>query len=87
MHVLELADRLRLSGEQRRSVQQLFDAMKVEAIAVGEKLIDGETTLDRAFKDRSITPERLTELSAAIGKTQGELRAVISSTAWPLPSC
>ncbi len=76
MHVLELADHLGLSSEQRRAVQQLFDAMKAEAIAAGEKLIDGETALDRAFKDRSITPERLAELSAAIGKTQGELRAV-----------
>jgi hypothetical protein len=76
LHVLELADRLRLSGEQRRAVQKLFEAMKAEAIAVGWKLIDGETALDQAFKDRSITPERLTELSAVIGKTQGELRAV-----------
>jgi Heavy-metal resistance len=76
MHVLELADHLGLSGEQRRAVQQLFDAMKAEAIAVGEKLIDGETALDRAFKERSITPERLAELSAAIGKMQGDLRAV-----------
>jgi hypothetical protein len=76
MHVLELADRLRLTGDQRKAVRQLYDAMKAEAIAVGEKLIDGETALDRAFKDRSITPERLAELSAAIGKTQGELRAV-----------
>ena len=36
MHVLELADRLNLSAEQRQRVQQLYDAMKVEAIAVGE---------------------------------------------------
>jgi hypothetical protein len=76
MHVLELADRLDLSGEQRRAVRQLFDAMKAEAIAVGEKLIDGETALDRAFKDGSISPERLAELSSNIGKVQGELRAV-----------
>ena len=32
--------------------------------------------MDRGFKDRSITPHRLAELSAAIGATQGELRAV-----------
>lgn len=76
MHVLELADRLILTSQQRRAVRQLFDAMKAEAISVGEKLIDAETALDRAFKDRSITPERLAELSAAIGRTQGELRAV-----------
>ena len=57
-------------------MQQLFDAMKAEAIALGAKLIDGGTALDQAFKDRTITPERLAEVSAAIGKTQGELRAV-----------
>ena len=50
--------------------------MKIEAVAVGEKLIAGETALDRAFKDRSITPQRLSELSNAIGNAQGELRAV-----------
>lgn len=76
LHVIELADRIGLSGDQRHRVQQLYDAMKLEAVAVGEKLIAGETALDRAFKERSITPERLSELSAAIGKTQGELRAV-----------
>jgi hypothetical protein len=32
--------------------------------------------LDRAFKDRTITPERLAKLSAAIGNTQGKLRGV-----------
>ena len=76
LHVIELADRIGLSADQRQRVQQLYEAMKVEAISVGEKLISAETTLDRAFKDRTITLERLTELSAAIGKTQGELRAV-----------
>lgn len=76
MHVLELADRLSLSADQRERVQRAFEAMKAEAIAVGEKLIAGETALDRGFKDRSITPQRLAELSAAIGATQGELRAV-----------
>jgi hypothetical protein len=76
LHVLELADRLGLSNEQRQRVQGHYDAMKAEAIGVGEKLIDRETALDQAFKDRSINAERLTELSAAIGKTQGELRTV-----------
>jgi hypothetical protein len=39
-------------------------------------LIDAETALDQAFKDRAITVERLAELSAAIGIAQGALRAV-----------
>jgi len=76
LHVLELADRLGLSPDQHRQVQRLYDAMKAEAIATGERLIDAETELDRAFKDRSITAERLAELSAVIGSHQGALRAV-----------
>src|SRR5262245_40334747 len=35
-HVLELADRLALSDEQRAKVQALFDAMKSEAVPLGE---------------------------------------------------
>jgi hypothetical protein len=37
-HVLELADKLELSGDQRTRVQQLFDAMKAETIPLGAKL-------------------------------------------------
>jgi hypothetical protein len=76
LHVLELADRLGLSPDQRRQVQGLYDAMKAEAIATGERLIDAETALDRAFKDRTITAERLAHLSAVIGSQQGLLRAL-----------
>jgi hypothetical protein len=76
LHVIELADKIGLSTDQRQRVQQLYAAMKVEAISVGEELILAETALDEAFKDRNITPECLADLSAAIGKAQGELRAV-----------
>jgi len=39
-HVLELADRLDLSVEQRVKVQQQFDAMKNETIPLGTKLLE-----------------------------------------------
>jgi Spy/CpxP family protein refolding chaperone len=35
LHVLELADQLELTADQRTRVRQLFDAMKAEAIPVG----------------------------------------------------
>jgi hypothetical protein len=76
LHVLELADGLSLSSDQRLSVQKLFEAMKAEAVAVGERLIDAETALDLAFRNRSITADRLAELTAHVGRLQGELRAV-----------
>ena len=76
VHVLELADQLQLSAEQRHRVQQLFEAMKTEAITVGEKLIQQESALDREFAEQKISPDVLTQLTAQIGETQGQLRAV-----------
>ena len=76
MHVLELADQLALSDAQRQKVRELTDAMKSEAVPVGEKLIEDERALDRAFAERKISPEALAALTARIGETQGQLRAV-----------
>jgi Spy/CpxP family protein refolding chaperone len=73
-HVLELADKLHLSADQRIRVQQLFDAMKAEATPVGERLLEQETELDRLFVARTITRESLKAMTAAIAVTQGELR-------------
>jgi hypothetical protein len=76
LHVLELGHRLQLTPEQRQRVQELYDGMKAEAIAVGEALIASEGELDRQFGNGTMTPEMLAELTARIGATQGRLRAV-----------
>jgi hypothetical protein len=76
LHVLELADRLQLSSDQAQRVRGLYEGMKSEAIAVGEKLIATELELDRQFAERKITPAVLASLAAQIGERQGELRAV-----------
>jgi hypothetical protein len=76
LHVLELADRLQLSPDQAQLVHGLYDAMKKEAIGVGEKLIAAEVELDRQFAEGKITPVVLASLTAQIGERQGELRAV-----------
>jgi hypothetical protein len=75
LHVLEHADALRLSVEQRQRTQALYDAMKAEAVALGERLIAQEAELDRAFAGRTITPQTLAEATAAIGAIQAALRA------------
>jgi hypothetical protein len=74
MHVLELADKLALRPEQQTRIQQLYEAMKAEAVPIGEQLIAQETGLDRQFADRVVTPASLTEATAAIGQTQAALR-------------
>jgi hypothetical protein len=58
-HVLELADKLELSAEQRASMQGLFDSMKAEAMPLGTKLIEQEAELDKQFATRTVTLESL----------------------------
>ena len=73
-HVLELADKLELSSDQRAGMQRLFDAMKAEAMPLGTKLIEQEAELDRQFAARTVTPESLKASTAAVAATQGILR-------------
>jgi hypothetical protein len=73
-HVLELADKLDLSTDQRASVQRLFDSMKAEAVPLGATLIAQEADLDKQFASRTVTPESLKASTAAVAKTQGALR-------------
>jgi hypothetical protein len=73
-HVLELADKLDLSADQRANVQRLFDSMKAEARPLGSRLIEQESELDKQFASRTVTPESLKGSTAAIAATQGTLR-------------
>ena len=73
-HVLELADRLELTNEQRTRISALFSEMKNEATAIGEKIIDDETELDRLFAGSEITDKQLNEITDRIGVQQAALR-------------
>jgi Spy/CpxP family protein refolding chaperone len=75
LHVLEHADALALTDVQRGRVRDLFDAMKAEAVPLGERLIAEEADLDRQFAAKTITPENLVMATNAIGATQAALRA------------
>ena len=75
VHVLELADSLHLSADQRARMEELFAAMKAEAIPLGEELIAQESDLDRQFADRTITEASLATATQAIGSTRAALRA------------
>jgi Spy/CpxP family protein refolding chaperone len=73
-HLLELADQLGLSPNQRAKVMELFDAMEAETIPIGERFIAQESALDRLFSDHTITPQSLEAATAGIGETQAKLR-------------
>jgi len=74
MHVLEMADALDLSSQQRAKIQELFAVMKADAIPLGERLIAQEAELDKAFANKTITAATLAASTEAIGATHSALR-------------
>lgn len=75
LHVFELRRELDLSKAQAARAQDLFDAMKMETIPLGENVIAAEAALDRQFAGRSITPASLDAATRRIGEAQAKLRA------------
>lgn len=73
-HVLELATPLGLNDDQRTKVMMLFDAMRQEAVVLGERLIAAEAALDRQFADRTVTLPGLGKATRDIAALQGDLR-------------
>ena len=74
MHVLELADKLGLSAEQRASTQRLMDEHKAEARAIGARLIEAERTLEALFAAGEVAPGALAKAVHAAAALQGEYR-------------
>lgn len=69
-----LANQLGLSSEQRTKVEELFAAMKTKTTSIGNRLIEEESSLDRKFANRIVSPESLRSATTGISNTQGELR-------------
>ncbi len=74
-HVLELADRLALSADQRRQTERIFEAMRAEAMRLGERVVACERELDGLFATGAIAPASLDRLTTELGALQGRLRA------------
>ena len=75
MHVLELADRLDLSPDQRQATQRLMDRHKAEVRALGRDFIDNEQRLERLFASREASPEAVATAVARSAEIQGRIRA------------
>ena len=75
-HVLDLAESLQLSQEQRRLTQAIFDRMKAEAVRLGQELLSRERELETLFNEGTISRAALDQLVAEIAEVRGELRAV-----------
>lgn len=79
-HLLELADRIPLSPDQVEAIGAIREAMRSDAIGLGQELIEAEARLDAAFRERRLDQgaegrARLAMLTAAAGAAEARLRA------------
>lgn len=76
MHALELAPQLKLTPEQRGSLEGITAEMKTSAQQLGLQVIAAEAELDAAFKSNAADEKSIAETTARIASMQGQLRAV-----------
>ncbi|MGL4637698.1 MAG: Spy/CpxP family protein refolding chaperone [Beijerinckiaceae bacterium] len=75
-HVLDLADKLELTAEQKTQTRVIFDRMRKDAIAAGEALIAAESHLDRLFQLKQASYARVEAQTAVAAAQEARLRAV-----------
>jgi Spy/CpxP family protein refolding chaperone len=75
-HVLDLADQLQLSAEQRKRTQAIFEGMKSQALSLGKQLVEKEQLLDSRFAEGTISEAELERLVTEVSFIQGKLRTV-----------
>ena len=75
-HVLEMASDLQLSSAQTQEVQNIFESMHVQSVALGRKIVAFEEELDELFRAGEIDDVSLEKNLAALAAAQGKLRKV-----------
>ena len=72
MHVLELADKLDLTPEQRARTKALMDAHKADALALGAKRVESERVIEALFRagklDEAVLARGVREAAALEGE-------------------
>lgn len=74
MHVLELADKLGLTPDQRAKTQALMDAHKAEARALGAKRVESERALEALFRSGKVDEAALAKSVRDAAALEGEFR-------------
>lgn len=76
LHVLELADALGLTPDQRTATEALPAAMRDRAQALGRAILEEERSLDRLFAGRVVDPAAIRASVERIAMLRGSLRLV-----------
>ena len=80
LHVLELAEELSLTDEQKTQMKQLRQDMLAKARPLGEKLIAAERALDAVFSSADPAAEDVQVATLHVASVEARLRAVHLTT-------
>ncbi len=75
-HLLELADDIGLTEQQRSDIEAIRAQMQADAITAGERFVAAEQALDTAFQPGAPDAEALERLVAQAGQARADLRLV-----------
>lgn len=75
-HVLELQEELDLSADQVAAISRIYEDMRAEAIAAGERFIAAEAALSEAFSDAGLTEDQLQALLVEAAEARAALRFI-----------
>ena len=75
-HLLELAEDIGLTEQQRSDIDAIRAQMQADAIAAGERFVAAERALDDAFQQGPPDAEALEQLLAESGQARAALRLV-----------
>ena len=75
-HVLDLADSLALTPEQRTGVEEIFRRMQERATSLGRQVVAAEGALDALFAAGAVEEAALSEHVRAVDALRSELRVV-----------
>jgi len=76
LHVLELADELALTPEQKQRAREARVQVVTEAPKLGRQIVEKELALDRLFRSGSADAARIDTLTQEIGRLRAALRAI-----------
>ena len=75
-HLLELADDIGLTEQQRNDIEPIRAQMQADAKTAGERFVAAEQALDEAFQNGAPGAEALERLVAEAGQARAALRLV-----------
>lgn len=75
-HVLEAADAIGLTDDQRAAVTVIFERMRADAQEKGRAYMAAEAAVDALFRDGTATPQTIATATAEAGAALAALRTV-----------